>query len=53
MKKVQQMLDSGLVPVVGLEPTRVAPTDFESVTSAIPSHRRALRVAKAFLVYPI
>ena len=29
-----------MVPVVGLEPTRVAPTDFESVTSAIPSHRR-------------
>ncbi len=29
-----------LVPVVGLEPTRVSPTDFESVTSAIPSHRR-------------
>ena len=29
-----------VVPVVGLEPTRVAPTDFESVTSAIPSHRR-------------
>ena len=29
-----------LVPVVGLEPTRVSPTDFESVTSAIPSHRQ-------------
>ncbi len=31
-----------LVPAVGLEPTRViSSTDFESVTSAIPSHRRA------------
>ena len=29
-----------LVPVVGLEPTRgISPTDFESVTSTIPSHR--------------
>ena len=26
--------DSRLVPVAGLEPARVAPTDFESVTSA-------------------
>ena len=31
-----------MVPVVGLEPTRVAPTDFESVTSAIPSHRQGI-----------
>ena len=31
------------MPVVGLEPTRViSPTDFESVTSAIPSHRHIL-----------
>ena len=30
----------GVVPVVGLEPTRgISPTDFESVTSTIPSHR--------------
>ena len=29
-----------MVPVVGLEPTRgISPTDFESVTSTIPSHR--------------
>ena len=29
-----------VVPVVGLEPTRgISPTDFESVTSTIPSHR--------------
>ena len=28
------------MPVVGLEPTRgISPTDFESVTSTIPSHR--------------
>lgn len=32
-----------MVPAVGLEPTRVAPTDFESVTSAIPSRRRILK----------
>ena len=31
-----------VVPVVGLEPTRgISPTDFESVTSTIPSHRRS------------
>ncbi len=28
-----------MVPAVGLEPTRVSSTDFESVTSAIPSRR--------------
>ena len=32
-----------MVPAVGLEPTRViSSTDFESVTSAIPSHRHCL-----------
>ena len=34
-----------LVPVVGLEPTRgISPTDFESVTSTIPSHRHVRTV---------
>ena len=35
------LVESGaVVPVVGLEPTRgISPTDFESVTSTIPSHR--------------
>lgn len=28
------------MPVVGLEPTRIAPHDFESCASAIPPHRR-------------
>ena len=42
-KKEQPLIhvESGaVVPVVGLEPTRgISPTDFESVTSTIPSHR--------------
>ena len=35
-----ELSSSDVVPVVGLEPTRgISPTDFESVTSTIPSHR--------------
>ena len=38
---MKQCLLPVMVPVVGLEPTRgISPTDFESVTSTIPSHRR-------------
>ena len=35
-----ELSSSDVVPVVGLEPTRgISPTDFESVTSTITSHR--------------
>ena len=36
----------GLVPEVGLEPTRVTPLDFESSTSAIPSLRLKSRLRR-------
>ena len=39
------------MPAVGLEPTRViSSTDFESVTSAIPSHRHAAFPAVIYII---
>ena len=33
------MLHAPMVPMVGLEPTRISPDDFESPLSSIPAHR--------------
>ena len=44
-----QSVSFEMVPVVGLEPTRVSPTDFESVTSAIPSHRQEKSVVATLI----
>ncbi len=39
---VKQVFQKKLVGMEGLEPPRFSPVDFESTTSAIPSHTRKL-----------
>ena len=44
--KIKRIIPKGIirfmVPVVGLEPIRISPHDFESRSSAIPTHRHLL-----------
>ena len=37
---LNRLTNEPMVLVVGLEPTRLSATDFESASSAIPTHRR-------------
>lgn len=43
--------DFVLVPVVGLEPTHLSVHDFESRSSAIPTHRRYLRTKNSIMIF--